>query len=72
MLAADLVVGRAYAERPRANDTESGLRKIIFVGPFRAGKAKVRRVDGDLDGLEEWVPTRTLKCPWGERQAFWP
>lgn len=70
MLAADLVVGRAYAERPRASDTESGLRKIIFVGPSRAGKAKVRRVDGDLDGLEEWVPTRTLKCPWGERQAF--
>ena len=39
-------------------------------GPARAGKAKVRHVEGDLDGLEEWAPTRTVMCPWGERQAF--
>ena len=66
MLATDLVVGRAYAERAKPNDAECALRKIIFVGPARAGKA----ADGDLDGLEEWVPTRTVMCPWGERQAF--
>ena len=70
MLATDLVVGRAYAERAKPNDAECALRKIIFVGPARAGKAKIRHADGDLDGLEEWVPTRTLRCPWGERQAF--
>lgn len=70
MLAADLVVGRAYAERAKPNDAECALRKMIFVGPAKAGKAKIRHADGDLDGLEEWVPTRTLRCPWGERQAF--
>lgn len=70
MLAADLVLGRAYAERAKPRDAECALRKIVFVGPARAGKAKIRHADGDLDGLEEWVPTRTLMCAWGERQAF--
>jgi hypothetical protein len=62
MLAADLVVGRAYAERAKPNDAVCVLRKIIFVGPARAGKAKIRHADGDLDELEEWVPARTLRC----------
>jgi hypothetical protein len=70
MLGTDLVVGRAYAERSKPNDAQCALRKIIFVGPARAGKAKIRHADGDLDGLEEWVPTRTLMCAWAERQAF--
>lgn len=70
MLATDLVVGHAYAERAKPNDAECALRKIIFVGPAKAGKAKIRHADGDLDGLQEWVPTRTLRCAWGERQAF--
>jgi hypothetical protein len=48
----------------------AALRRIIFVGPAKASKAKIRDADGDLDDLEEWVPTRTVMCPWGERQAF--
>lgn len=70
MHATDLIVGRAYARRPNQQGAESGLRKIIFVGPAKAGKAKIRHADGELDGLEEWVSTRTLMCPWGEREAF--
>lgn len=70
MLATDLVVGRAYAQRAKPNDAERALRKIIFVGPAKAGKAKIRHADSDLDGLEEWVLARTLMCPWGKRQAF--
>jgi len=65
MLATDLVAGRAYAERAKPNDAECALRRIIFVGPAKAGKAKIRHADGDLDGLEEWVPTRTVMCAWG-------
>jgi len=42
MLATDLVVGRAYAERAKPNDAECAPRKIIFVDPARAGKAKIR------------------------------
>jgi hypothetical protein len=70
MLASDLAVGRPYARRVKPHDADCPLRKIIFAGPARAGKAKIRHADDDLDGLEEWVPTRTLMCPWGERQAF--
>jgi hypothetical protein len=70
MLATDLVVGRAYAQRAKPQEAGCPLRKIIFVGPARAGKVKIRHADGDLDGLEEWMPTRTLMCPWGERRAF--
>jgi hypothetical protein len=70
MLATDLGVGRKYVQRAKPQDAECPLRKIIFIGPAKAGKAKIRHADGDLDGLEEWVPTRTLMCPWGQRQAF--
>jgi hypothetical protein len=70
MLVTDLVVGRKYVQRAKPRDAECPLRKIIFIGPAKAGKAKIRHADGDLDGLEEWVPTRTLMCPWGQRQAF--
>jgi hypothetical protein len=60
MLATDLVVG-AYAQRAKHDDAERPLRKIIFA---RAGRAKIRHVDGHLDGLDEWVPKRTVVCPW--------
>ena len=50
MLAADLVAGRAYAHRARPQDADCPLDKIIFVGPAKAGKAKIRHADGDLDG----------------------
>ena len=51
MLATDLVVGRAYARRAKPQDAGCPLRKVIFVGPARAGKVKIRHADGDLDGL---------------------
>jgi hypothetical protein len=57
MVAADLVVGRAYASACPATG-------------YRVRAAQIPHVDGDLDGLEEWVPTRTVMCPWGKRQAF--
>lgn len=70
MQTADLVKGRRYAERVRPRDAECPLREVVFIGPAKAGKAKIRHAAGDLDGLEEWVPTRTLICPWAERRAF--
>jgi hypothetical protein len=70
MLATDLVTGRDYAQRTKPHDVNCPLHKVTFIAPAKAGKAKVRHADGELDGLEEWVPTRTLMCLWGERQAF--
>ena len=63
ILATDLVAGRGYAQRAKPQDAGYPLRKIIFVGPARAGRVKIRHADGDLDGLEEWMPTRMLMCP---------
>jgi hypothetical protein len=69
VLAADLVPGRRYAvrEEPRQGGP---LVKAHFVGPARSGKAKVRWLEGEREGLEEWLSTRCLICPWGERKAF--
>jgi hypothetical protein len=69
VLATDLVAGRQYAirETPRRGGP---MLKAEFVGPARSGKAKVRWLEGECDGLEEWLPTRSLVCPWGERRAF--
>jgi hypothetical protein len=69
MLAADLVPGRKYAvrEQPRRRGP---LIRAAFVGPVRSGKAKVRWLDGEREGLEEWLLTRCLICPWGERREF--
>lgn len=70
MLAAELVPGHDYAQRPRHRDPACALMQMRFVGPARAGKAKIRHCGGELAGLEEWVPTRTLLCPWPERSRF--
>jgi hypothetical protein len=70
MLATDLVEGRDYAQRAKHNDADCPLHKVTFIAPAKAGKAKIRHADGELDGLEEWVPTRTLMSLWVERQAF--
>lgn len=70
MLASELVTGRSYAQRAEPRNRESPLRKVVFVGPARSGKARIRHAEGELDGLEEWAPSRTLVCRWGERAAF--
>ena len=36
----------------------------------RGGKWKVRHVDGDTAGLEEWVPSRLILCVWAELPAL--
>jgi hypothetical protein len=70
MLATELTAGLDYAHRPKPQDPGCRLQKVRFIGPARAGKAKVSHRDGELDGLEEWVPTRTLLCRWAERSPF--
>jgi hypothetical protein len=70
MLATELTAGLDYAHRPKPQDPGCRLQKVRFIGPARAGKAKVSHRDGEFDGLEEWVPTRTLLCRWAERSPF--
>ena len=65
MLATELAVGRDYARRLKPQDSRCGLQRVTLVGAARAGKAKVRHRDGELDGLDEWIPTRMLRVPLG-------
>lgn len=69
VLATELVPGRRYAAR---EDPRRGgpLLKVDLTGPARSGKARVRWLEGDREGLDEWIPTRCLICLWGERKAF--
>lgn len=64
----DLVAGRAYALR--RNGARGALVKVSFRGTTYKRQAKVRFEDGELAGLEDWVTTRELVCPWGERKAM--
>ena len=70
MLAPELAAGLDYACRLKSQDAGCGMQRVTFIGPARAGKAKVRHRDGELNGLEEWVPTRSLLCLWAERSLF--
>jgi hypothetical protein len=70
MLASELAVGADYAHRPKPQDGGCGLQRVTFIGPARAGKAKIRHRQSNLDGLEEWVRTRSLMCSWADCRAF--
>lgn len=51
-------VGRRFAYRERARSPGEPVRPVEVVkeGPPRSNKAKVRRLDGEYEGLGERVP----------------
>jgi hypothetical protein len=67
--AADLVEGETFALREGSSG--AAATPVLAVGPKpRSGKVKVKRLDGDHEGLEEWVPTRYVVCRWEDLQSF--
>ena len=64
--------GRSYAYRERAHTPGDPVRPVELVkeGPPRSQKAKVRWLDGEYEGLEEWVPRVRLIAPWEEKEAL--
>src|SRR4051794_18395067 len=68
MQRADLVSSRDYAMRPpkEGDDTDPWI-KVRHSGKAHRGRVQVRFITGDLAGLDEWVRTAQLVCPWGER-----
>jgi hypothetical protein len=44
--------------------------EVVKEGPPRSHKVKVRRLDGEYEGLEEWVPEVRLVAPWDEAGAL--
>lgn len=65
-------VGRRFAYREKAHTHGSPVRPVELVkdGPPRSQKVKVRWLDGEYEGLEEWVPKVRLVVPWDEKEAL--
>jgi hypothetical protein len=65
-------VGRHFAYRERARSPGEPVRPVEVVkeGPPRSNKAKVRWLDGEYEGLEEWIPKVRLVAPWEEAEAL--
>jgi hypothetical protein len=67
----DIELGRTYALRRKPTDHhEQPFRAKVALLPGRGGKVRVVHRGGELDGLDEWVPTRGVVCLWGERKAY--
>lgn len=60
----------AYRERVRAYGEPVRPVEITKDGPPRSNKARVRWLDGEYQGLEEWVPKIRLLAPWEEAEAL--
>ena len=65
-------VGRRFAYRERARSPGEPVRpeEVVKEGPPRSNKVKVRRLDGEYEGLEEWFPKVRLVAPWEEAEAL--
>jgi hypothetical protein len=63
---------RHFAYRERAHTSGDPVRTVELVkeGPPRSQKARVRWLDGEYEGLEEWVPRIRLVAPWEEAEAL--
>jgi hypothetical protein len=66
----ELVIGRSYAFREKRTPGTPLLRVKLLDVVGRKSKVKVRYEDGPHPGLEEYVGTRQIVVPWGERKAL--
>jgi hypothetical protein len=62
---AELRVGSEWAYRQRRDDPIVCVR-VLRVGKERPLRAKVRFLDDEFEGREDWVPRTRLKAPWAE------
>ncbi len=72
----DVIVGQKYAYREHAHTCGDPLRpvEVLKRGPTRTGtgrKVRIRWLDGEYEGLDEWVPQVRLVVRWEEAEAFW-
>lgn len=58
-------VGRRFAYREHARSPGEPVQpvKVVKEGPPRSNKVRVCRLDGEYEGLEEWVPKLRLVAP---------
>jgi hypothetical protein len=69
MESTQLGLRRTYAYREKRGAGFPLLKVVLLDKVARKGKIKVRFEDGPHPGLEEYVTTRQIICPWGERKA---
>jgi hypothetical protein len=62
-------IGRSYAYREKRGAGQPMLKVKLVDKVGRKGKLKVRFEDGPHPGLEEYIATRDVVCPWGQRTA---
>lgn len=70
MQESQIELGHKYAMRAKVSPGEPLLPVQVLEKTGRRGQVKVRRLAEPHAGLEEYVKTRQLIVPWGERQAF--
>src|SRR5581483_4391071 len=61
-----------WAYRERAYDIDCPIRKaeLLQFSPKQRMKVRVRWLDGEFTGLDEWVPRVRLRFPWDERDEW--
>jgi hypothetical protein len=65
-------VGRRFAYREKKTSYGEPVRPVDIVkdGPPGSNKVRARWLDGEYEGLEEWVPWVRVLVPWEEAEAF--
>jgi hypothetical protein len=67
---ASLTEGKYYAFREKRAPGTPVIKVKLLAKVGRGGKIRIRYEEGSHPGLEEYVSTRQLIVPWGERKAF--
>lgn len=66
------IVGQCFAYRE--SPTRMGLPvrpvEVVKEGPPRSRKVRIRWLDGEYEGLDEWAPKERLVAPWWDAEAF--
>lgn len=63
MQSSELATGRDYAWSPTLKSPRDEMRKVRYLGSHRSGKVKIKWLDGEFEGLDEWTPTRLGALP---------
>lgn len=65
-------VGEVWAYREKAGTEGAPIRQveILQFDPKRRSKVRIRYLDGDERGLDEWVTKVRLKVPWADADAW--
>lgn len=66
------MVGKRFAYRKQVRAFGKPVQPVEVVreGPPRSARVRIRYLDGEYEGLEEWVPKARLLVPWDEAKEF--